>query len=351
MSSSISNSKNVLPKAGTWRGFATALVATAAAVTVAILALIYAIDPYDSGRSILSSEPGVRPQGPRTANASRGRDPAFDAAIFGNSRIQLISPERLSKATGLAFVQLSVPGSGPKEHLTLIDWFLRHRKEPPKALVVSIDETWCTSDPELTNEQPFPFWLYSSNPLEYAGGLLRFDVLEEVPSRLAYLLGLDAERARADGYWDYEAEKSAQGAGAGSAARRELQQTPYANARLFERDPQEGRHVFPAAARIKEVAAALPEGATLVLVTPPLYKNSLPPAGTEQAFRLQACRDEIVASAVSGHSRTVLVDWRVDRPEIRNPALFFDRVHYRRPIAQAMEADIVEVIRRYPSHP
>src|SRR5690606_37526867 len=106
MSSSTSSSD-----AAPWRRFALTLVAVTAAALLALVAVAYAVDPYDSGRSALFEKPGVRPQGPRTANASRGRDPAFNAAIFGNSRIQLIPPERLDKATGLDFVQLAVPGS------------------------------------------------------------------------------------------------------------------------------------------------------------------------------------------------------------------------------------------------
>ncbi|WP_230530795.1 hypothetical protein [Microvirga roseola] len=322
------------------------LLAGAALALALLIGFIALIEPYDTGRSPFFGEAGLRPLGPASANASRGRDPAFDSMIVGNSRIQLISPERLRKATGLDFVQLSVPGSGPKEHLALIGWFLRHRETPPKALVVSIDETWCTSDPELTNERPFPFWLYSNDPLEYGRGLLRFDVLEEVPPRLAYLLGFKDERIRADGYWDYDADYAARGDKLGPAGRRELQQKPYANARRYESDPQESRYTFPAAQRIGAVAASLPEEAVLVLVAPPLHVNSLPPEGTEQAFRLQACRDAITTAAQGAHGRTALVDWRMNRPEIRNPDLFFDRIHYRQPIARAMEADIVEAIRR-----
>jgi hypothetical protein len=347
MNSSISSSEAVAQHDGTlWQGFAVTLV-TAAAIALALgLAGIYLIEPYDTGRSPFFSHAGVRALAPATGNASRGRDPAFRAVIAGNSRIQLISPERLKKATGLDFVQMSVPGSGPKEQLALIDWFLSHRREPVRALLVSIDETWCTSDPALTNERPFPFWLYTANPLEYARGLLRWEVLEEVPPRVAYLLGMNAERARRDGYWDYDSEYTQRGDKMAAAHRQELAAKPYANAQRYDRDPLAGMRYFPAADQIGIVAASLPEDAAFILVAPPLYKNWLPPKGTEQAFRLQACKAAIASAAQRGHARTALVDWRIDRPEIRNPAWFFDKIHYRQPIAQAMEADIAETFRR-----
>src|SRR3712207_1811410 len=95
-SSSISSSDpsaSDLP--GRWRRFSLVLVLSAAAALAGLVGLAYAVDPYDTGRSRLFAKAGVRPQGPRTAAASRGRDPAFDAAIVGNSHIQLLSPERL----------------------------------------------------------------------------------------------------------------------------------------------------------------------------------------------------------------------------------------------------------------
>src|SRR5215211_7270955 len=88
-----------------WRRFTRTFLLAAAVSLAGLVGLAFAIDPYHSGRSSLFAKPGVRPQGPRTAGVSRGRDPAFDAAILGNSHIQLLSPERLKAKTGLSFVQ------------------------------------------------------------------------------------------------------------------------------------------------------------------------------------------------------------------------------------------------------
>jgi hypothetical protein len=347
MNSSISSS-DINPEARSWRHFTATLVTAAAVALTGLVALAYAVDPYDTGRSELFAKPGVRPQGPRTANPSRGRDPAFNAMIVGNSRIQIVSPEQLKKTTGLDFVQLSVPGSGPQEHLTLIEWFLRHRKETPKALIVSVDDLWCTSDPALPNDKPFPFWLYSRNTLEYSRGLLRYDVLEELPRRFAYLFGKPSERARPDGYWDYEPEYLALGTMTNLAARQRLQQKPYANAQRFERDPKEGGRVFPAAERLGAVATSLPVETALILVHPPAHINSLPPNGTERDFILQACKAAIASAARAAHARTAVVDWQTERPEIARPELFFDPLHYRQPLARMIEADIAKALKSFP---
>jgi len=206
---------SVVSRQGQWRHFALSLVAAAALIVVTALGVAYVLDPYDTGRSPLVQKPGVRPQGARTAGASRARDRAFNAAIFGNSQIQLLSPERLNALTGLSFVQLSIPGSGPEEQLTLIRWFMRHHPDA-RALVIGVGKNWCTAQPAMPSEHPFPYWLYSLDPLEYARGLLRLDVLQEIPRRLGYLFAKRPARASPDGYWDYELNYAALGLDHGS---------------------------------------------------------------------------------------------------------------------------------------
>lgn len=337
MNSSTSNSET------SWRRFAVTLLTVTIVAVVGIVFAAYVIDPYDTGRSSLFAREGVRPQGPRTANASRGRDPSYNAAIFGNSQIQLISPERLKDRTGFDFVQLAVPATGPKEHFTLIEWFLAHRKEPAKALVVDADETWCISDPALTNFRPFPFWLYDTNPLEYAKGLVRYDLLEELPRRIGYVFGKNPERAREDGYWDYEPNYLNLGYDTRPEIRARLEKPYYKTEPTFERDPKEGQRKFPAADRLKALADSLPPETALIIVHPARYKTYLPPKGTEEGYLDQACK-AAVREAVKGHARSAIVDWRIDRSENRNPDYFFDLSHYRQPIAMAIEADIAKAL-------
>jgi hypothetical protein len=318
-----------------WRRFTVVFLASAALVLSSVLAAAFVLDPYDTGRPGLVDRPGVRPQGPRTAAASRGRDPSFDAAIFGNSHIQLISPERLDRKTGLTFVQLSVPGTGPREQLVLIDWFLRSRPAPPKALVVAADLAWCTPDPDLPNERPFPFWLFERDPLRYIAGLLRFDVLEELPPRLRYVLGVDAGRARTDGYWDYEDDFLRNGFRVDEALR----------GRLAQRVPDDawanrsGR--FPAAAELRALAASLPAETAFILVFPPVHGAALPRPGTVRDAGDRACK-KALAEAAAAHPRSAVVDWRRDRPENHSVLNFIDQTHFRRPLAEKVEDEIAD---------
>lgn len=339
MSSSTSSSEPAAApeQAARWTHFIATLLMAAGLISVAFLVVAFLLDPYDSGRTPLALKEGVRPQGPRTALASRGRDPQFTGAIFGNSHIQLISPDELRARTGIPFVSLIAPATTPKETLATIDWFLRHHREPPaKAIVIGIDNYWCTANPALPNDKPFPFWLLSRSLPDYLAGLMRFDLLEELSRRITYLTSRKAERAPANGYWDYEANYLAQGYGT----------NPEIRARLDKTQETGGGNVdgpFPAAAALESLMAKAPAGTALILVRPPAYITALPKPGSRDAAADAACRSAF-ADLAQRRPRTALVDWRVDRPELRDSALFFDHTHYRQPVARLVEADIARAL-------
>lgn len=340
MSSSTSSSEPAgKPALATrWKGFVATLLAAAALFSAAFIATAFLLDPYDSGRSPLQIKDGVRPQGPRTALASRGRDPQFTGAIFGNSHIQLISPEELRAKTGIPFVSLIAPATRPKETLLTIDWFLRHHQSPPaQAIVVGVDDFWCTPDPAMPNDKPFPFWLLSRSLPEYLSKLMRYDLLEEIPRRIGYLASSKAERARPDGYWDYESGYHDQG----YATRPDLRE------KLEKPIDSGGGNVdgpYPAATGLETLMKSAPAGMKLILVRPPIYISGLPKPGTPGGAAEAACL-RTFADLAARRPRTALVNWRLDRPELRDSNLFFDHTHYRQPIARLMEADIAAAIR------
>jgi hypothetical protein len=191
----------------------------------------------------------------------------------------------------------------------------------------------------MTNKKPFPFWLFSANPLEYARNLVRYDILEEVPRRLAYLFGTRAERARPDGYWNYEPEYRNLGYATDPVLRQRLDKRPEGDQRILARDPMAGKRVFPAAERLAILARTLPAATRLVVVFPPNYKNYLTIPNTARGYQDQACKAALRA-AVGSRPRSAFIDWRVDRPENRDPEQFFDLTHYRLPIAHLVEADV-----------
>ena len=185
-----------------WARWLATFLSTLALGTALVMALVILVDPYDSGRFGWLGIKGVSDESPRTANASRGRDPQFDSAVFGNSTGQLLNPTELSRASNARFVQLTVPGTGPREQLALLQWFARHH-ERIGAIVIVTDSTWCTEDAALPPLNPFPFWLYGDSDLTYLGRLFSARALGRTMRRLALGLGWRAPSAP-DGYWNYE---------------------------------------------------------------------------------------------------------------------------------------------------
>lgn len=321
-----------------WRGFAIVFAAAAAGLVAGYLALAVVVDPYDSGRSLLLSAGGVRPQGPRTAAASRGRNPSFTGAIIGNSHIQLVEPARLGVLTGIPFVQLSVPATGPGEQLLLLDWYLRHHPAP-RALVVAADEYWCTSDPALPNAKPFPFWLFSDSAPAYLRGLMRFSVAQEVVGRIGWLLRARRPLAPADGWWDYEPDYLRQGYADDPRLVADRDRSP-------PDTPDPGRAgSFPAADRFAALLARVPAATPVLLVFPPLYAPGLPRPGSPRAAAEQACKDA-VRRALATHPASAVLDWRRDRPELHDSAQFFDQTHYRHPLARRLTDEMGADLRR-----
>ncbi|WP_158812803.1 hypothetical protein [Methylocapsa sp. S129] len=328
MSSSISSSDAADRR---WRGFAVAFAATAVLLFAALAGVLAAVDPFDTGRFALTARAGVPEQGPRTADASRGRDPRFDSAIFGNSHMQLIRPETLNAQTGLDAVSMIVPGTYPKEQFVLIDWFLRHHPRPA-AIVIGLDVSWCFD--ALYNVEPFPFWLYEKSPLAYLGGMMRYSALERIPGRLALLFG-SAKPARADGYRDYDDELRTVDPG---VLRQQLaKERPTASI-----NP---RNLFPAADRLKVVLAALSPSTAVVLAWPPVYITALPQRGSEAEATMRACHGAFSAVAAQ-RPRTTIVDWAEDRPETLLAENFFDQTHYRDNLAEAFQKDIASALSR-----
>ena len=114
------------------------------------VAVIVGLDPYDTGRFALFGDYGVPGFGQRLTGASEARARDTEAAVLGNSTMQLLDPERLTELTGWRFVSLTMTYTGPTEQLAIARWLVRHhdgiRGPALKGLVLGIDTTWCQSD-------------------------------------------------------------------------------------------------------------------------------------------------------------------------------------------------------------
>jgi hypothetical protein len=337
-----------------WRRFALLFVGVFAALVGIAYAFIILVDPYDSGRFVsfrlhspydgptsrLADLTGSIPTSgasfgdtdtsQRTSNVALGRSPRFNAAIFGNSHGQLLSPQRLSRATGLNFVQLTVPGSNVREQLAMMHWFIAHHADIA-AMVLALDERWCVTDPALPLRTPFPFWLYSDNDFVYLANALSTRSLRDSIRRVGAAFGSPTFVDPA-GYADYELGKTWNFKPGRPATADEFPTQDEMSSRA-ESD-------FPGLIRLDAVLAEVPATTPVVIVMPPQFYTRLPPAGTPAAQFRDACKDRIAARAWRG----AFIDFLIDSEIARKPENFMDDEHYRSNIAQIIEAGIADAL-------
>ena len=326
------NSSTSISEPSHWRRLLRRYVASTLIVGAAVVGLLLALDPYDTGRFSLLPAHGVANFGQRLAFASVARRPDVDAAIIGNSTIQLIDPARLSYLIGHKVVSLAVPGSGPVEQLALADYFRRqHQHNADLNFVFGLDQSWCTTTNPIIPSYPFPFWLYSNDPLDYVVNMLRYKSFEAAARRLKLLAGLDRP-ARADGYHDYDTGKAWHAPEFDEVAAPKL---------------QSGGHVaasdFTALPLLQRFLASVGPKARAVLVFPPRHVSAIPAAGSAAAAELAACK-EAFRQLVETRSNTWMVDFLIDSPFTRREDDFWDTIHYRGPVARAIEDRLADVL-------
>jgi hypothetical protein len=332
MSSSTSSSEAVVAPSETspWGRWLVTFLGALALGAALVYTLLVIVDPYDSGRVGMLGIKGVDDVSPRTANASRARDQSFDSAIIGNSTGQLIKPSELSRLTGLRFVQLTTPGTGPREQLAILDYFVRKHAKIG-AIVVVADASWCSRDSTLPQQHPFPYWLYEEGDLDFLGRLFSSRALSLAWRRILVGLGL-RQRTAPDGFWDYEL-----------LGPREFQPV------IVPRDdggpaPAKVSENFPGIALLDAAIRKLPPNRPVVLLVPPSYYTMLPRPGSLAAAEEQACATAL-RKLVAGRAHSNFIDFRVDNALTRDPVNFMDFGHYRAPIARRMEQGIAESIR------
>ena len=318
---------------GRWLGFVRTFLVTCFGTLATLLALIFIVDPFDSGRSPISLISGTPDKDSRFAGASHGRNPLFNAAIFGNSHGQAINPTRLSPQTGLKFAQMTVPGASPREQLALIKWFARHHSpKSMKAVVLVIDDWWCTHDAALPTLYEFPFWLYGQSYLNYLPKLLTTQAFDRAIRRVALGLGI-AKIEHPAGFDDYEI-----------GATWDFHPAPLTTSVTPERfDPSKLSHSFPAIDRLNLVLKEYLPSVPVIAVMPYVYITALPQPGSEKNADFANCK-LAVANAINRHAKGYFIDLRIDAPLAHDPKNFMDLTHYRKSVAVNIEGKIASAL-------
>jgi hypothetical protein len=336
MNSSTSTSKPV-----TWRRVLGLYAAACVFLFSFAAVLLIGLDPYDTGRFGFAEGYGVpSPLGPRLTAASTARAPEAEGAIIGNSTVELLDPARLSAATGIRFVSLAIPGTGPREQLTVARWFLSHHpgvgNGAPRAIVFGLDRSWCEGDGRLKLANPFPFWLYSPNVFDYVRGMLQMRTVESAHRKIELILGRESP-LRPDGYSDYENGVVWNSAAAERASARTD------DGQIEASEPPN----FAAVALLRNFFGELAANTKVILLLPPRYVSSLPAAGSPAAQIEGECKASY-RRLVDSRTRTKLIDFAIDNELARSNLNFWDLIHYRATVARQIEATITAALQPKP---
>jgi hypothetical protein len=281
---------------------------------------------------------------PRFGNVGRARDPQFDSAIFGSSTGQLFEPERLDRLIGGRFVNLIVGGTGPVEQLVTMEYFLRHHAGRTRTLIVTMDKAWCHPDREFARDRiahPFPFWIYESGPLAYAGRVVTFETIGLSQRKVMIAMGLRKPRARDDGYDNFELGRMWRIDEAWERLRKD------GRMEWFDAPDLPTVDGFAAFDALEALLGRLPPETKVVLVFTPYFAGALPEPGSTTAQRLDHCKAR--AARLAETRGAAYLDYLVDNAMTREAANFWDPTHYRIHIGRAMENEIAAAVKARPA--
>lgn len=312
-----------------WRRAALACLGAFAGALALVLIAVIVIDPYDSGRFPTFMPAGSPDERQPTIGISRGRDPRFNAILFGSSRSVLVDPRRLSALAGFRFVNMAAEGATPREHMALLHWFARHRSRVD-AIVAATDETWCTRDPALPGSTDFPLGLYGDSNLVYLKTALSSSTLTFAKERILYAFGR-MPRVDHESFYDNEHKH---------------------DWRWPDHPPSWGGTVpsgapatvsLPALALFDTTLEDVPGSPAILFWMPPYYRDALPPPDTVAGRQLAECK-QALKSWTQGRAHAGFLDLAVDTPETADRRNFLGPTHVSNRFMRIIEPQLAAAL-------
>jgi hypothetical protein len=326
-----------------WRGFVIRFLGVFGAVAAVLYLFILLVDPYGIFPFSLPIERRIVSISDRFMYPQIARSRRYDSLIIGTSTSKLLDPEQLSRSFNVRFANLAMSSDTAWEQKTMLDLFIR-TAGPPKALIVGLDGVWCApdADRERITFRGFPEWLYSDQPWKGFLHVFNYGTLEIAFRIVGNRLGLYAERVRRDGYdmflppeSEYDAARAHAYIWQGAPPSPAEPSRPLSAA-------ERGDLSFPALAWLDDGLARLPAASRKILALMPVHVAAQPAPGTRAAEVEAECKAR-VASIGRKHEATV-IDWRIPSPLTRDDAHYWDRLHYRTPIAARVAEELAAAV-------
>ena len=331
-----------------WTRWTAWFLGAALATLLALWGFAVALDPF--GLRVAAGQPPrpIMDINQRFMYPQLVRSGGFDSVVLGTSTMRLLDPAALSRSIGGRFANLAMNAATPWEQRQMAELFAR-QTGAPRTVLWGIDPLWCAADAtdpaKRLTPRPFPPWLYDGIGLLDWPQLMNLTTLEISARLLAHRLGFMPERIRGDGYEVFTPPEALYDA---ARAHWHLYGGSHAATESAPLDPPEpvspalrAQWHFPALSWLDEALARFPEGTKLLLVLPPAHHAALPREGSVAAQHDAACKDAL--AAVAARRGATILDYARSSPITRRDDNYWDRLHYRLPIARRMEAEIASV--------
>jgi hypothetical protein len=328
-----------------WRRMLRVQVATLVGALLAVTAFILMVDPYDV---VPFSPPATRPImdiNQRYFYPAVIRSGRYDSFVLGTSTSRLLDPKELDQTFGGRFANLAMNAATAWEQMQVARLFLRV-DGAPRVMILGIDAPWC--DPEAAEHRitfrGFPEWMYDDNKWNDLLYLLNGRTLEISGRLVGYWLGLRPPRMREDGYEVFVPP--------------EAQYNPARERRhIWEdippRDPvvppvvlsqaQRAALKFPALDWLEGYLGDLASRSKVIISAMPVHISAQPIIGSAEAAVERECLDRI--AAIAQRHGALMVDWRIASPLTSEDSNYWDRLHYRLPIANRIIQSLAEAER------
>lgn len=334
------------PKAAfTWRSFVRSFLAVFVGLLAAAYLLALLADPYDTISFSLPLKRAPMSGAQRHVYRQIAHSGRFDAFIIGTSTSRLLNPRDLNEALGVRFANLAMDNSRAWEGQLMMDYIVR-RVGPPKLLVVGLDVVWClqNADRERTPIRDFPAWLYDDNPWNDLLYHLNGETVRMSVRLIAYHLGLRRERWSLDGYRDFLPPDHTYDAARAREKiweRRNSNPVPQLPPVKLSEDERRAL-VFPGLDWLDQRLAQMTQ-TRKVLAFMPVHVLAQPVPGTRAAAVEEECKSRIVQ--IAGRHGAKVIDWRIGSPMTSDDNNYWDKLHYRVPVAQRLARELIEAIR------
>jgi len=269
------------------------------------------------------------------------REERFDSAIVGDSTTLELRPDLINEKFGGSFVNLSLNGATPDENLTLLDVFVRFHPVP-KTVIIRVSDYDCgTSEPPKRGLPPFPDALYDQNPLNDLSVSLSWETARVMVQQAGYALGKHRSHAALDGHDDPFEGKPVDPAGDAARIKAVAENMQLRAATATPRNSPD-EFVLPGLHYLRSMLDLLPAETGKMLVFLPRAPLALPPVGSPDAMRWQACKER-VADMARQYANTLALDMQYDSPLARLENAFHDHNHYYQPLADRIVEALAEV--------